>query len=641
MKQIKLAFIVMITGILMSCSNYLDVVPDSIATIDYAFTMRASAEKYLFTCYSYMPENGSFNDNLGFNSSDELWYPVPINDVNTDIVNIAVGLQNSSSPYGNYWSGSRHGRPLFQAIRDCNTFLENVDKVPDLDDWERNQWKAEVKFLKAYYHYFLLRMYGPIPLIKENLPISASPEEVQLYREPVEECTDYIVQLLDEVIESGALPDRIQGTESFDLGRITNVIVYALKAKVLILNASPLFNGNTEYVSFTDSRDIQLINPVYDVNKWVRAADACKAAIDFSQQLGYGLYYYPGRVEYIINDTIKTQLNIRAAITETESNPEVIWPNTNSMAHDMQRWAMPIIASGATNTSGAKGILPPTLKMVNMFYSEHGVPIDEDLTWDVSQKYVLKTAEEADRFYVKEGEETVALHFNREPRFYAYIGFDRGVWFGNWVNNYNVNNDLDAVYGRKGEISARQGISNFSVSGYYAKKLVNIKTACEQDGKITSSTVDYPWPEIRMSDLYLLYSEALNEVNGYSPETTYWINQVRARAGLPGIEEAWTNYSSDPEKYKSKEGLREIIHRERTIELMFEGQRYWDLKRWKTAHVELNQPIKAWDITQESAPSYYTEILLANQKFSMRDYLWPIEISEMQINRNLVQNPGW
>lgn len=641
MRNYTKTIIIFLAGILSSCSSYLDVVPDSVATIDYAFTLRSSAEKYLFTCYSYMPRNGHFNTNLGFNSGDEFWYPNPINDVSTDIVNIALGLQTKTSPYGNYWSGTRSGRPLFQGIRDCNTFIANAEKVPDLEAWERNQWVNEAKFLKAYYHFFLMRMYGPIPLVKENLPIGASPEDVQIYREPVDEVTAYIVQLLDEIIESEALPDRIQGTENIDLGRITNSIVIALKAKVLVTNASPLFNGNTEYTNFTDNKGRQLINPVYDLNKWVRAAEACKAAIDFCHMNNYGLYYFPGNYSYEVNDTIKKQLDIRAAITAKENNPEVIWPNTQSRASDMQRWAMPIIKTGATSGSGPKGILPPTIKMVEMFYSNNGVPITEDNSWDISKKYQLKTGGDNERFYIVKGQETVYLHFDREPRFYASIGFDRGIWFGNWLNNYSVKTTLGAVLGRKGEISARQGISNFSISGYYPKKLVNIETSAAADGNITSAMVQYPWPEIRMADLYLLYSEALNEINGYSTETTHWINRVRERAGLKSVEESWTNHSSDPNKYKSKEGLREIIQRERTIELMFEGQRYWDLKRWKTAHVELNKPIKAWDITQLSAPSYYSEILLANQRFTMKDYLWPIEISEIQINRNLVQNPGW
>ncbi len=224
---------------LSACKKYLDVVPDSIATIESAFTLRTSAERYLFSCFSYLPGNASFNDNPAFNSGDEVWYMDPIRDVDATYHNIARGLQNADNPLGNFWAGSTRGSALFQAIRKCNTFLENVDKVPDLNEYERERWKAEVIFLKAYYHFYLFRMYGPIPLTKENLPISASPEEVKVYREPVDSCINYIVSLLDQAASSDLMPDRISGTENAELGRITKCIVKAVKAKVLVTAASP------------------------------------------------------------------------------------------------------------------------------------------------------------------------------------------------------------------------------------------------------------------------------------------------------------------------------------------------------------------------------------------------------------------
>jgi hypothetical protein len=171
--------------------------------------------------------------------------------------------------------------------------------------------------------------------------------------------------------------------------------------------------------------------------------------------------------------------------------------------------------------------------------------------------------------------------------------------------------------------------------------LVNIETTVASDGNITSNTVQYPWPEMRMADLYLLYAEALNELNGPEAEAYQWIDLVRSRAGLQSVEESWSNYSTDPSKYQTQSGLREIIHQERSIELAFEGQRYWDLLRWKTAHIELNNAIRGWDISQKDAASYYQPLLLFNQRFSLRDYLWPIEIGEIRINKNLVQNTGW
>ncbi|NSL90379.1 RagB/SusD family nutrient uptake outer membrane protein [Chitinophaga sp. Mgbs1] len=636
----KLLCITILLGICGACNKYLDVVPDNVPTIDNAFTLRTSAEKFLFTCYSYMPANGSFNDNAAFNTADEVWYDDPIRDVDPTFFNIARGLQSMTSPLGNFWGGASRGTALFTGIRDCNTFLANIHKVRELRDYERERWIAEVKFLKAYYHFFLFRIYGPVPLIKENLDISAGPEEVQVYREPVDSCIHYIVQLLNEAAANEHLPARLEGTENTELGRITRGIVLALKAKVLVTAASPLFNGNPDYARLTDNKGRQLFPAAYNPEKWATAAQACKEAIEFCHSNGYALYHFPGNFGYKVNDIIQQQLDIRAAMTDKQANTEVIWANTNSMADDMQRWCMPLIAQGAS-TSGPKGIISPTMKMVEMFYSRNGVPITEDRTWDYSRRMVLRTATDAEKFYIKSGEQTVQLHFDREPRFYADVAFDRGVWFGNWINNYNTDSALYFVKGRATEIASRKGISNYSVTGYWVKKTVNIESSAATDGNIKSGMVTYPWPELRLADLYLLYAEALNEQYGYGAETTRWINLVRARAGIPSVEEAWTSFSKNPSKYTTKEGLREIIQQERAIELAFEGQRYWDLKRWKTAHIALNSPVKGWDITQNAAPSYYKEVLLFNQRFGMRDYFWPIENGEMIINKNLVQNPGW
>lgn len=636
-KYIKIGMLVILITGLFSCQKYLDIVPDNIATLDNAFTLRSSAEKYFFTCYSYLPDDGDFNSNAGFNTGNEVWYDEPLRDVDPDFRNIARGLQNTANPLGNFWSGHNQGKPLYQGIRDCNTFLANIDKVKEMDEFEKGQWAAEVTFLKAYYHFYLMRMYGPIPLIKENLPISSN--NVQVYRAPVDDCVNYIVSLLDTCINSDFLPERIEGTESTDLGRITKCIAIALKAKVLVTAASPLFNGNTAYADLKDNQNRPLVSATFDSKKWERAAKACKEAIDYCESHGYGLYNYVQNYSYKTNDTINTQLSIRESITAKINNPEVIWPNTNSMAHNIQRWSMALIAPG-TNGSGPKGLIAPPISTAELFYTKNGLPIDEDKTWDYNGRFSLKTAQEKDQFYIHKGETTAKLHFDREPRFYADLGFDRGVWFGNWVGNYDVSN-LYYIKARKGETAARQGISNYSVTGYWPKKLVNIETSCEADGKITSSTEDYPWPEMRMSDLYLLYAEAANEAYGPSADVYDYINRIRERAGLPTVEESWTNYAKDPSKYETKEGMRDIIHHERQIELAFEGQSYWDLKRWKEAINVYNQPVRGWSIEQKDAESYYKPVLLFNQRFRSRDYLWPIELNEMQINRNLVQNPGW
>jgi len=653
MKAIKLSVVILLITLLQACQNYLDIIPDNVPTIDYAFHLRSSAERYLFTCYSYLPNNGNLGVNPGFNAADEVWYFSPMANagISEAITNIAKGLQNVQTPLANYWTGGSQGKPYFQAIRDCNTFLENIDNVVDLEEYERERWKSEVRFLKSYYHFFLVQMYGPIPLIKENLPLEANPDEVKLFREPLDVCFDYIVELLDEVIANESLPDNINGLENTELGRITRVTALALKARVLVTAASPLFNGgNPNFFTLLDKRGQELFNITPDPEKWVKAAEACKTAVEFAESQGFGLHTFGGSFSYTINDTIKTQLDLRTAVTERENNRETIWAFTNSRLSDIQRFLMPQILSGDRGVDAVtpKGTIAPTLKMVRQYYTDKGLPLAYDKEWVGTSDEELITSGISDRYHVKRGQVTVKLHYHREPRFYAAVGFDRGIWFGNAVNNYNVDHESATtsgmlyIQGRSGELSARFGVAGYSITSYQLKKLVDIRTT--QDPQMLATNIyTYNWPEFRMADLYLLYAEALNEVGGYTTEVSKWVNIVRERAGIPSVEEAWDLYSTQPQYYRNKENMRQIIHQERTNELAFEGRRYWDLKRWLTAHTRenLNAPVHGWDIEQKDPQSFYRPVLLFNQRFAMRDYFAPIRLSELQINTNLVQNPGW
>src|SRR5699024_4726333 len=209
------------------------IVPDNVATLENAFTMRNTAERYLFTIYSYLPNQGSIPSSPSLLGS-EIW-PLYVYEGNS--ANFVRGEQNLVEPYLNFWDGLNGGVDLFQAIRDCNIFIENIHSVPDMDEAEIYKWEAEAKFLKAYYHFLLMRMYGPVPLIKENLPIDAGLDEVRVRREPVDAGFAYIVQLIDEA--STFLPPAIVD-DANELGRITRPIALSVKALVLVTAASPL-----------------------------------------------------------------------------------------------------------------------------------------------------------------------------------------------------------------------------------------------------------------------------------------------------------------------------------------------------------------------------------------------------------------
>lgn len=617
-----------------SCQKYIDVVPDNVATIDHAFALRNEAEKYLFTCYSYLPKNGDALSNTGFLAGDEVWIPVAEREILGSNWHIARGAQNVNTPLVNIWDGG-----MYQAIRDCNIFLENVadrSKVPDLNLDERSRWLGEVMFLKAYYHYMLMRAYGPIPVVRENLPLDATAEEVRVEQRPVDEVVDYIVSLLDSAATT-SVPNIIQD-RAMQLGRITKPIIYAVKANVLLTAASPLFNGNTDYANFRNSKGEVLFNQTYDESKWQRAADAALQAIQAAEAAGFVLHRFDKSRygQFTLSDSTATLLGIANGFNERWQE-EHIWANSNSQAWNLQRDAMPLLTAEAVVGTARQHLSAP-IKIAEIFYTHNGVPINEDKTLDFTNRYTLREAVHAERFYIKEGYETARLNFDREPRFYANLGFDGGVWF-----KFDTPSLTDEeTYIVQAKLNQPAGANNhgwINETGYFLKKLVNWEQAFATSGVSYQS---YPWPDIRLSDIYLAYAEAANEAYGPSADAYVYLDKIRERAGLPSVQEAWSNYSTNPNKPTTKEGLRDIIRQERMIELVFEGKRFWDLRRWKLSVNYLNQNITGWSVNQEIANDYYQLRTIYPQTFiAPRDYFWPISENSLLVNPNLVQNVGW
>lgn len=623
---ISTLILLLFCGLFGACSEYLDVVPDNVATIDNAFATRHEAEKYLFTCYSYIPKNGNLADDPAMNGGDELWRF----ETEGAYFMIAKGFQNVVGPYGDRWVN------YFRAIHDCNIFLENIHRVPDMEEPERQRWIAEVTFLKAYYHFTLIKMYGPIPLLKENVSTDVEAEVAQGPRLPVDEGFAYVVQLLDEA--AAVLPRTILDPAR-ELGRITRPIALALKAKVLVTAASPLFNGNADQAQLRNPDGTALFNPTFSEAKWEAAAEACREAIEACEQEGMKLYYYqPDFQQYAMTDTIVTQLSIRNSVTE-RWNTEIIWANTQSWTGALQAQATPRLDPANLDMTAVHGQHSPPLHIVEMFYSEHGVPINEDKDWDYENRYNLKVAGDDDRLYIRNGYTTASMNFAREPRFYASMGFDGGIWYGQ--GRYDDQNDHD-LYHVEAKYRQRNGFGKVgfaSITGYFLKKIVHFENVLGSGNDYSIN--DYPFPVMRLADLYLLYAEALNEVQGPVAEVHKYLDLVRERAGLAPAREAWSTYSSNPGKPDTKTGMREIIRRERLIELAFEGKRFWDVRRWKTAADLMNSPIRAWDLRQINAKDYYRPTVIYNPSFGLKDYFWPIRESDMNNNPALVQNLGW
>jgi hypothetical protein len=259
-----------------------------------------------------------------------------------------------------------------------------------------------------------------------------------------------------------------------------------------------------------------------------------------------------------------------------------------------------------------------------MYYTHNGLPLDVDPEtkgknlWVYSPNY-----------------QTALINLNREPRFYASIAYDGGT--------YEFGNKIYAMHCLTGQGQGYIAGNEFcSESGYFSKKFVHPYLSSYDSIKKTYTAYEYPTPILRLAEMYLNYAEADFEYNGnLSNEGLGYLNQIRQRAGLPTLQDSWSIVGGLP---TSGQSLREIIHTEREIEMLMETRRYYDLRRWKTAEIELNKQINSWTIRSKTTAGFYTVgpmYELGIRTFYPKNYLLPIPLNDMNVNTNLVQNPGW
>jgi hypothetical protein len=620
----------------VSCKKYLDVVPDNVATLTSAFSNANETQAYLFGCYATLQNMADVRGNAGFTTSGEIIFPYPLQDQTTlggaggDAgFSILRGTQNSGNPILNYWDGYNMGQNLWQAIRKCNTLIDNINIPLDLSALNKKRWIAEARFLKAYFHYWLLRMYGPIPIVDANFPVDATTDAVRIKQQSVDSCFNYVVSQLDLAIPD--LPNIIQNAVA-EQGRITSVIALSVKAEVLATQASPLFNGNPDYVAMRDKSGNSFFPATTDPNKWKKAADACKAALDAAATAGASIYQLKlsGNIVHM-SDSTKNLLAIQGAITDTW-NPEQVW--TLNPGYGWQYMSMPrVTADAAANVFAVYSNFSVPVGESELFYSSSGVPIEEDKNWDYKNRYQVQNGDSAHFHYIKLKYPCPKGNFNREQRYYADVAFDGSIWFGSGNTDDNNANYVNAVNG----FASPPDQLRYNATGYWPKKLVPYQSTPGQ----TSVWQNYSWPFIRLPALWLLYAECLNEVNGPTADVYSYIDKVRTRAGLEGVQASWSKYSINPGKPNSKDGMRQIIHQERRIELCFEGQAGWDLRRWKELQNVLSKPVQGWNVFARTVPGYYQLINVLEPVFAVRNYLYPIQTYDLLTNPNLVQTLYW
>lgn len=628
---------------LLSSCDYLDIVPDNTVQITSIYENKDKAYGALAGCYSFLPNPSYDRRTLALAGGEytTIYTSKYLNDTEfAQGEKIILGQNSKTTPFFDYWSTwHANYRPLYQGIRYCNIFLENIRSVPDLSDVDKDDWEAQVLVLKAYYHFYLTMLYGPIVIADKNFEASDSPELIRQERQPADRCFEYAVELLDK-----AIPKLPGYRPTVFKGQIDRTVALALKAKVLLFAASPLFNGSADFYStFKNKAGENMINTTYDKEKWKKAYDAAKEALDYATNEGQReLYYYKDSQPFAYDrniwntsEIIKPVYNNRLSIVEPWTS-EVVWAySAIGKGSTLQEACQMRDSENGNNGDFAWNFLGANYSMLEFFYTRNGVPIEEDRNFDYYGRSGLVTV--PDDYYhlgfMQPGRKTIKLNLNREPRFYAWLAFDSSVW-----RDYDRLNYMQMLRGEKHGTQTSTSPDNQYFAGIALKKWVH------PESKNNMLMTYYPAPIIRTAELYLMYAEASNEYFGPTNDAYEKLNAVRARAGLKNVEDVYNDPSIvyQTGKHLTKEGLRDIIRRERMIELSFEDQRYHDLRRWKLAEQYFVGPISGFTVSSSTPEEYYQLRTLATMKFvSPRDYLFPISVDELNTNPNLVQNPGW
>ncbi len=489
---------------------------------------------------------------------------------------------------GNYtWAN------VYKNIRGCNIFFDNIEKATGITEEEKDEFMGEVHFLRAFYYQLLVSMYGGVPIITKAYGLG---EDYSVPRNTYEECIKFISDECDEAAK--LLP--IVATQK---GRATKGAALALKSRVLLYAASDLHNSNAAWASGYDHPELVGYVGGDRASRWQAAKDAAKAVMDLGVYHLYKPDPQPGEDIAQNYDDIFLQ----------KENPEHIFVKyfiTKNQINNIARYLAP---NGWHCYSGDA----PTQQMVDAYEMKDG------------SKFSWNNQEEATHPYE-----------NREPRFYASILYD-GAYFrqrppdimpSDTTGRYQAGpfevwnaqtNKIEVVPG----LDTRQSPFedwNGSYTGYTMLKFLNPAV----DG--THEYQDNPWIFFRYAEILLNYAESCIGL-GQESEARKYINEIRQRAGLPGIS-------------SSGDQLLQDLRHERRIELAFEGHRFFDVRRWMIAS-KAYQDVKGITVYHKlnsdkvTHTPVYTVKDIWERAWNPSFYFLPIKLDEMHKNDKLVQNP--
>lgn len=633
-----------------SCEDYLDInkyVYDQ-TTMDSIFLSKARTEQYINGTAALLPDESLLTGSdwgggvtlPSGSGSDEAIIPFMLNGNS-----ILYDQITETSTKINPWS------TCYKGIRKANIILANISKNQEITEMESRDYRGRAYFLRAYFYFYLVRLYGPVPIVPDvafdtDIDIAAASFE----RAPYDQCVEKICADFEEA--AALLPlERIEAEQYMP----TKGAALAFKARMQLYAASPLFNGNTYYSDWKNSEGVNFISQTEDKSKWAKAAATFKRIIDLNKyelhtvakmvnDKGTGTLPLPSTVPSANFpdgagdiDPYKSYKSVFDGTYQPYSVKEYIYYATRSDSDD--RLYFP-------DAIGGNATFSVTQDMIDAYRMADGRSYSE--------------ATEAEKSYAAVGtSSTFALEYqlsgnrahrddNREPRYYATIGFNHCIWPGTSFRGTEDLKNREVTYYSDGNAKSSTDNNWRNRTGYTCRKYIHQ----EDIGHWNSTKKSKVWPLARYAEVLLSYAEALNEmaegtytdesgtvVTKDANEIVKYFNQVRYRAGQPGITTA------DASDYTR---MKEIVKHEWQIEFAFESRRYWDLRRWKDAYDAYNKPIKGLDVSATSAKraDFYTvrvwntEVYM-KRMFSNKMYFWPIDRNVLQKNGKLVQNPGW
>ena len=667
-----------------SCADYLEVDKyfNDRMTLENIFTNKDYTDGWLSDTYSHLATGGLMDVCGKYNTPHNFADDQTFSDGHrTDHYGYVTSGKWEDVDYA---SGA--WQQAYQGIRKATIMMQNVHNlIADsryVDEAMVKDYHAQARFVRAYYYWLILRKYGPVPIIGDDvLDYNQSYDELARPRNTYDECAEFIATEMALAAKDLPLTRSV-----LEKTRPTKGAALATRAKVLLYAASPWNNpkeGVGDDWTFTDLTDDQgrlLMAQEYDDEKWAKAAAAAKDVMDLGV---YQLYVaskrtiadgplYPVTPElpndagnfsenewpngWANIDPYESYRSVFNGQLDLNSNPEIIFSrggNANqseNIYRQMVEHQMPITLGG-WNVHGL------TLKQADAYYMIDGTDTpgkDKEIgRGDGSSRPTGFTATADEALYVGKGVHNMFV--GREPRFYASVAFNGAYWGGLSIdandNNYKQYRNIQVYYYRgtddgyiDGKLWLRTGIGSMK---YVHPRDADVGSGCTISDKAE--------PAIRYADVLLWYAEAVNELEG-SHSIPSWdgeyyhdlsrnvaelkkgIQPIRIRAGVPDY---------DATVYNSVSLFREKLQRERQIELMGESARWWDVRRWKIAPVELNYPCYGMSVmmmnTDQQREAFHipSECPQYASLFTNKMYFWPISKTELKRNPRLTQNPGW